>query len=328
MKHRLSKIALKIIRIVAVVLPFIWILSKIEFSKLIATFNAIQWWTIPLSLSIILVSMFLQGLRWWVLLRAFNQELTLAQSVSYHFKSLFYSLVLPTSAAQEVVRTLMIVKKTGSSVSWSTAWICKITGLIVSFSFSIYGLILLSDSAVSTTLVKAALILFLAICVLTAFSFSKKLTTPFRNLAKKNISASYLSKVENLREAIYQFRYRKKSILLTTLITIIVQFLLILGTIMTIKGITGSFFPKECFAYIPLIEIISMAQPLTPNGMGVREALSAMMFKHLELSSEQLGVYILICNLLILMKLAGAVPILWEMIFNYTHKKNYPRVPL
>lgn len=93
---------------------------------------------------------------------------------------------------------------------------------------------------------------------------------------------------------------------------------------MTIKGITGSFLPKECFAYIPLIEIISMAQPLTPNGMGVREALFAMMFKHLKLSSEQLGVYILIANLSILMKLVGAIPILCEMIlnFNTNHKKN------
>ncbi|NLL12149.1 MAG: flippase-like domain-containing protein [Fibrobacter sp.] len=327
MKHRLSKIILKIIRIVAVVLPFIWILSKIEFSKLIAAFNAIQGWTIPLTLSVILITMFLQGLRWWLLLRAFDQDLSFTQTISYHFKSLFYSLVLPTSAAQEVVRTLLIVKKTGSSVSWSTAWICKITGLVVSFAFSIYGLILLSDSAVSATLVKAALILFIAICILVIFSFSKKLTKPFRNLASKAIPSRYLSKVENLREAIYQFRYRKKCVLLTIFITTIIQFLLISVSAMIIKGITGSFFPKECFAYIPLIEIISMAQPLTPNGMGVREALSAMMFKHLGLSSEQLGVYILICNLLILMKLAGAVPILWEMIFNYTNKKNYPRVP-
>lgn len=322
MKHRLSKIILKIIRIVAVVLPFIWILSKIEFSKLIAAFNAIHWWTIPLNLSVILAAMFLQGLRWWLLLRAFNQELTFIQTISYHFKSLFYSLVLPTSAAQEVVRTLLIVKKTGSSVSWSTAWICKITGLIVSFSFSIYGLILLSDSAISATLVKAALVLFISICILIAFSFSKKLTTPFRNTVTKIIPSRYLSKAENLREAIYQFRYRKKSIILTTLITIITQFLLIAGTIMTIKGITGSFFPKECFAYIPLIEIISMAQPLTPNGMGVREALSAMMFKHLELSSEQLGVYILICNLIILMKLVGAIPILCEIILRFKCKKS------
>ncbi len=313
MKHRLSKIILKIIRIVAVVLPFIWILSKIEFSKLIDAFTAIQWWTIPLTISVILATMFLHGFRWWLLLRSFDQQLPFTQTISYHFKSLFYSLVLPTSAAQEVVRTLLIVKKAGSSVSWSTAWICKITGLIVSFSFSVYGLIILSDSAVSSTLVKAALILFMAICILVVFSFSKKLTKPFRNLASKAIPSRYLSKVENLRETIYQFKYRKKSVLISLFITIIIQFLLISVSVMIIKGITGSFFANECFAYIPLIEIISMAQPLTPNGMGVREALSAMMFKHLGLSSEQLGVYILISNLSILMRLAGAVPVLWEM---------------
>lgn len=93
---------------------------------------------------------------------------------------------------------------------------------------------------------------------------------------------------------------------------------------MLIGGITGSFFINECFAYIPLIEIISMAQPLTPNGMGVREALAAIMFKHLQLSSEQLGIYILVGNMAILLKLVGAIPIIYEMIFKPEIKESAP----
>ncbi len=313
MKPKLSKIILKIIRTIAVILPFIWILSKVQPSKLIIAFKEVQWWAILLSLSIILLTMFLQGLRWWILLRAFNKELSFTQSVSYHFKSIFYSLFLP-SAAQDVVRTLFVVKKVGASVSWSTTWVCKITGLIVSFASSIYGLSLLSNSSISGTLFKAALVIIFLISVLVALSFSKKLTAPLRSVLIKIIPRQYLSKAENLREGIYQFKYKKKNIILTILITATIQILLVTSAILQIKGITGVLFTKECFAYIPLIEIISVAQPLTPNGMGVREALSAMMFTHLQISSEQLGVYILIGNLVIMMKLIGAIPILYEMI--------------
>lgn len=320
MKPIHKNISFKILRILAVIVPFIWIISKVNAGKLILAISKIEWWTIPVFASIVLTAMFLHGLRWWVLIRAFSNNLTFLQSLSYHFSSIFYSLVLPNSTAQEVVRTLFVVKKAGASISWSTAWICKIIGLIISFASSIYGLFLLSDSGISNKLFKIAIVLFLGICVLVGLSFSKKLTTPMRSFIGRLIPQKYLSKAEMLREGIYQFKYKKKSLLLTTITTVITQLLLIMTAIVALRGITGSFYIAECFAFIPLIEIISMAQPLTPNGMGVREALTALMFKHLQLSSEQLGVYILVGYLAILLKLVGAIPILYGMIFKTKDK--------
>lgn len=322
MKKNHTKILLKILRILAVTLPFIWIVSKVDTQKLFKAITEIQWWTIPSFLSLILFIMLLQGTRWWVLLRAFSEKLTFLQALSYHFSSLLYSLVLPNSTAQEVVRTLFVVKKTGSSLGWSTAWICKIIGLIVSFASSIYGLILLSDSGISGMLFNAAIVIFLLISLLIGLSFSKKLTAPFRSFVSKIIPQKYVQKAEELREGIYQFRFKKKSLLITAVLTGIVQLMLILSAILALKGITGKFYIAECFAYIPLIEIISMAQPVTPNGLGVREALTAIMFKHLQLTSEQLGIYVIVTNLAILLKFLGAIPILHGMIFKAKMKSQ------
>jgi len=266
--------------------------------------------------------MFLQGLRWWILLRAFSKKLSFLQSIAYHFSSLFYSLVLPNSTAQEVVRTVFVSKHAGAAVSWSAAWVCKITGLIVSFALSVYGLMTISGSGISKGIFNAAIGLFVVICILFGLSFSKKLTTPFRKTAQKLIPLKYLSKAENLREGIYQFRNKKLYLLTATLVTILAQLLVIISVSVVIKGITGSSYIIQCIAFIPLIEIISMAQPITPNGVGVREALIALMFNHLQLSSEQLSVYIIISNLAILMKLVGAIPVLYGMIFKPETKKN------
>jgi uncharacterized membrane protein YbhN (UPF0104 family) len=64
---------------------------------------------------------------------------------------------------------------------------------------------------------------------------------------------------------------------------------------------------------MPIIEMISMAQPFTPNGMGVREALTTLMFQHLGLSKEQLGIYIILTLSSTLLRLIGAGPdILWN----------------
>lgn len=60
----------------------------------------------------------------------------------------------------------------------------------------------------------------------------------------------------------------------------------------------------------PLIEIISMVQPFTPNGVGGggRRALCRSCSPQLDLSSDRLGIYIVISNLTILLKLLGAIP--------------------
>jgi uncharacterized membrane protein YbhN (UPF0104 family) len=151
-------------------------------------------------------------------------------------------------------------------------------------------------------------------CIAIILSFTKKVSRPVRNLLLKYVPQLSFAWFENLREGIYRFRNKKKALVLSLFVTILTQLLMLAGVAILLKGITGQAFFVQVVAFIPLIEMISMAQPFTPGGIGVREALVAVMFKHLNLTTEQLAVYVVISNASILLKLTGVVPVIYKSI--------------
>ena len=117
-----------------------------------------------------------------------------------------------------------------------------------------------------------------------------------------------------LREDIYNYREKKKALLSNFAITFVTQFLMIINSMILIGGITGNFYSKEMLTFIPIIEILALSIPLTPNGMGIREGLLALMFHHVGLTEEQIGTYILIGLLGVLIKLVGIFPVLYRQL--------------
>jgi len=277
--------------------------------------QGVKWWTVAVQFSSVFIAMILQGTRWWVLLRPFAADLTLRRALSCHFRSLYYSLVLPNSTAQEIVRAVVMSKDTGKVVSWSASWLCKLLGVLALAGMSLYGLVTLSMRefslpAMLPAIIGAAVLMLLAV----GLSFSKRMTRPFRKIALRILPHTFVNKIEKIRDGVYRYRYRPREVIVSAILTFLTQFVIICGVSFTIAGITGSLYFTECMAFIPLIEIISMVQPFTPNGIGVRDALYALMFSALDLSSERLGIYIVISNLTILLKLLGAVPVIGDAI--------------
>ena len=288
-----------------------WIFLKIDIGKLSDVFLKIAWWTFPVIIIFTLGSMVIQAFRWWLLLRAFTDEIRFSRALAYHLSSIFYAMVLPTSAAQEVLRTLYVVKKAGASVSWGAAWICKISGLGISLLFSLFGLLYMSRLSLPHGTL-SGLFIFCGLTIVFVFlSFSKRFTSPLRRFSATFIPFAFLNKIENIREGVYRFRTKKKTLFETIGLTIAIQIIFTLNLALVIQGITGTFYFWECLAFMPLIEIISMAQPLTPGGMGVREALTAMMFKYIGLSKEQLGMYIIVILSSSLLRIVGVIPVLY-----------------
>lgn len=297
---------------VVAVVPFVIIFRKVNPDDLATAVLQVRWWTVPLLFAMVFAAMVLQGIRWWVLVRAFTDRLSFMQSLGVHFKSLFYSLFLPNSTVQEIVRSVVAIKHVGAVTSWASAWINKITGILVSYAFSMYGLILLSVSSdgLPGGIVIGVLGLFIIMVILVLFSFSKRMTRPFIPVFNMLIPGKVTDFLHRLRDGIYRFRDHRKALVFAGVIAVAVQALMVLGVAFVIKGVTGRMFLGECFAFIPLIEMISLAQPFTPNGVGVRDALVALMFRHLGLTPEQLGTYIIISNLSLLLKLTGVVPVI------------------
>jgi uncharacterized membrane protein YbhN (UPF0104 family) len=299
----------RVITFALAIAPIVWIFWRLDFSRLAEYIPKVAWWTIPVLCGFILLSTFLQGVRWWIMLRSLAPGVQFMRTMSYHFIGVFYSIVLPTSASTDVVKTVLISKKIDYSISWGATLVCRLLGFFTLVIFSIYGLCTIDRSFLPDGFWIALGTAFVLMALAGALFFSKRLTSPLRPLAQKIVPAKLLSVIENLRQGIYLYRNKTGALFLLFIVTCVTQVTLVLMGCVTLYGVAGRFLLSEYFAFIPVIEIVANAGP-TPNGIGVREALTALFFKYIHVSNEQLGIYVFITLFFaIAVRLVGGIPV-------------------
>jgi uncharacterized membrane protein YbhN (UPF0104 family) len=308
-KKPIRQIAFRVITIALAIVPIVWIYCRLDFSRLVEYIPKVAWWTIPALCGFILLSTFLQGVRWWIVLRALVPDIQFMRTMSYHFIGVFYSIVLPTSTSTDVVKTVLMSKNVDYSISWGATLLCKLLGFFTLVIFSVYGLLTIDRSFLPQGFWWALCTAFVLMILAGALSFSKRLTSPLRPLMQKIVPVKLLSIVENLRQGIYLYRNKTGALILLFLVTCVTQVTLVLLGCVTLYGVAGKFMLADYFAFIPIIEIIANAGP-TPNGIGVREALTVVFFKYMHISNEQLGIYVFITLFFaIVLRLVGGIPV-------------------
>jgi glycosyltransferase 2 family protein len=304
-QHSLKIVCIKTIRIVVAAVPVVWIFTTIDWHKMSHAVFATAWWTIPLLFVTIMSGMILQGFRWWMLMKPFDPSLPFLKTMKAHFLGLYYSIVLPTSAAQDIVRAMILSKTTDYSLSWASTWLSRVLGLLVLGIMSIFGLFGINRSGLPPFFFESVVSAFGILALMFIFSFSKRFTSPFRKLTRKISPAKLQTILEKIRESVYKYRDKTSVIFIVFCITVCMELTITMGACLVIMGISGRFLPYECLLYLPIIEILCISIPLTPNGIGVREGLLALMFKQVGLSQEQLGIYIVLGFFSISLKLVG-----------------------
>lgn len=274
-------------------IPIIWIYWRLDFHAMLSILPKVAWWTGPALFAIVITCMTLQGVRWWILLRAFIPDLRLGRALAYHFIGGFYGTALPSGTAQDIIKTVLVANNNSTSASWAALWLTRILGLPALGILSMYGFIAMDRSALPKGGTSAMALFYALIVFLFFLSFSKKMTRPIRKIMEKFAPRKISDMLGNIREGVYRYRDKKGDVVYCFLVTVVTQILLVFSAVFTLKGISGHYFIWQCFTFIPLIELISISFPFTPNGMGVREMLSAAMFAYLGLTKEQLGIYVL-----------------------------------
>jgi uncharacterized protein (TIRG00374 family) len=308
------KVILFPFRYLIAVIPFIWIYNRIDFADFENAFRNVAWWTIPWVLISAFAVIFLNGVRWWVLLRKFASTFTFSQALKTHFVSAYYSVVLPTSFAQDATRIFFTSKHVDYSVVWGAAWIYKLIYFLTWTIISTYGILTLNKEFLPKGSYFVIILFIIVLGLLVILSFSKKVTSPIRSVLEKFLPKKIMTISENIRQGIYDYRNNKTDLYLSIVLTLLIQAIFILGNALVLYGITGKFFLIECLAYLPVIDILCMLLPLTPNSVGIREFFFVYMFKMIGRSNEELGVFITLGLIAYLMKLTGGIPVLVDMV--------------
>lgn len=299
---------MKALKYALALLPIAWILGRMELDQFHAAIWGTAAWTVPFVVISFYSVLLVQGLRWWLVQRVFVPDLSLRRTLAYHFVANAYSVLLPSSVSQDVVRTAMISRHVECGISWGAAWVTRILGLVAWLVLSLCGLAFVDSGLFPANADRALLASLAVIAVLTGLSFSKRATRPLRALAGRVVPARLLDVVERVREGVYQYRHRKLALVRLALLTAAIQLCVILFTSITIYGITHTFPFAALLVFIPLIEVVLVALPLTPGGLGFREAMVAALFAQLGFTEEQTGVYVTLGLLGVGLKALGGLP--------------------
>ncbi|MDG5815959.1 lysylphosphatidylglycerol synthase transmembrane domain-containing protein [Chitinispirillales bacterium ANBcel5] len=283
-----------LLKAVLTIAPFVWIYAQTNIHDVLRIVK-----TVPVHLLFLVIFFsFLihlsQGVKWWFLLRRFNSQIPLRETLKVHLLGSFYSIAFPTSAAQDLLRAALLSRSHPGSQAWASSWMSRFIGLFALLVLSTWGTAMLDSTILPPGFRSSLFTVFAMVAFIGAISFSKKITRPVRKVVSKVISPKPLSFIENIREGVYAYKSSYSTLLGSFFISAAIHLLIIANTTFLIYIITGNFFFLECLAFIPLIEILSISLPLTPGGIGVREALIAIMFRQLELGPDHLGSYVLI----------------------------------
>ena len=297
----------RILSVILIIAPLVWIYTRTDVTALGETLGAVH----PLILVYIsvlyILGMILQGTKWWVLIRRFVPEFGLGKALSVHLESVFYAIALPTATAQDVVRSVILSRSHSPQTVWAAAWLGKLMGFLTLIMLSVFGALYIQEEHLPANFRITVITALALITVMTAASFSKKITRPLRRVMAALLSPKIISKADKLRESIYIFKHERTTLLQTFLITVITQLLIVFIISLTIYAITGNFYFIECLAFVPLVEIAVIALPLTPGGIGIREALMAAFFMHLGLSAEETASYVTISLTVSMLRLTGGI---------------------
>jgi uncharacterized protein (TIRG00374 family) len=308
-----KKTLLRLLRVVLVIAPLVWIYASTDAAALSVALMSVGTPLLAGIAALVFVNMALQGAKWWVLIRRFVPELKLAKAVSVHIESAFYAIVLPSAAAQDVVKSVILSKSHNPSVVWAASWLARLIGFFPLLIFSLTGIIYLDGDILPPGFRVSMITAVAAAVLLCAVSFSKTLTRPILAAAAKILPEKTMAKIEKLREGIYAFKHARGTLIQTFLFSAVNHVLIIFAASLTIYAVSGKFYLIECLAFVPLVEIMVISLPLTPGGTGIREALMAVLFVQLGFSANQTAAYVTISLFVnITTRLAGAAPILYR----------------
>jgi len=299
------KKVLKIMRIPLVIAIFYLIFRKLNFQDFKAALADTAWWTAPWIFLMSIAVLILQGVRMWVLLRAFNRHITFYKTLKYHLIGSFYSMVIPGAISQDIIRGMYLSRHIDYSVVWGATWVFKLLFVTLWLSFSAIGIVILDESIIPST-IKTGFFITVSVIFLCLFlSFFKTITRPVRKIIEGKLPRKAEDILLNIRQGIYEYRSKKKHLFYGVVATISLQLLIIFAIAVSLYGVTGKWYPRECLAFVPVIDTLSLTIALTPGAVGIREGLFAFMLTQIGISESKAASFVFINGASYLAKLVG-----------------------
>ncbi len=213
---------------------------------------------------------FLSAIRWFVFTRAYKLNLTVFEANKYVFVSLFLGLILPSGAGVDLVRFLYAQRNNMQKRAevLSSIFVDRLIGVIalvfLAFLGVYFGVEKIREVAKELIWIMLLLIGFF-IFMLTPL-FEKIIISLFGSIEKFRIG----ERVQKLINSFSMYKQNKSIVLLSFLISILMQFFFGSSAFLISKALGFSLNPIEVILITSAVNFITML-PLSFSGIGIRE---------------------------------------------------------
>jgi uncharacterized protein (TIRG00374 family) len=270
----LSQVALSLLLLV-------WLFSRVSLQEVVQTLANIHWGWYALAFLLFQLNVVIRAYRWFVLLRALNDEPKFGYLAYLYYIGFFANNFIPSGFGGDLVKVVSLRQSHGRGAeALSSVLMERVTGLVGSSLIALVALLWnLAAHAMTLDLpwVLWALIAVTAVGIPLAF-FVGRASNPINMLLRlypKAAGLPFYGKFENLVNTIH--RYPMRALVSSLLISLPFTLNLILVQ-MTIAWALGIHLPFRIFAlFVPIIAIINLL-PITFNGLGLREGIYTFLF--------------------------------------------------
>ncbi len=307
MKDKLLTVAKIVITIALIAYSF----SRVDLALVGAQLATTRIWLVVLALLVYMGAIALNGLKWWVLLRAQNVSVPLAAAIQYMFVGFFFNNLLPANIGGDVMRGYGMARYTDRTAETAVSVVVdRMVGLFAYMSAAaVASIVVVSVTGRSELrpLVVAAVVALAAIALALAVLLSRRLHALISRLFQLPLLAPMAPLFESVSVAFEAYRFRYRALLLAFLIAMAGLMASNIANWLLFQAEGGGVSLLFISLFNPLIALVLLL-PISIGGHGVIQNAYPFFYGLVGVPVTQaLATSVLMSFLIILGSLPGAV---------------------
>jgi uncharacterized protein (TIRG00374 family) len=249
----------------------LWLLTGTSLHDIGTALQAAHFPTLLLAFSLHFLGCFISVVRWRLLLQAQHITMPLPFLLKSYMVAIFFNNLLPSTIGGDVVRihdTCRMGNNKGGAIA--AVFLDRLLGIFVLMGFVLCSLLFSGNLSFFFSYIHSQIIIFI-LCfvtiIITLLMFYKQLTSFC-------IKFTIFNKIENFIEKSLEklslFRKDKKIIVISLLLSLLLQINVVIYYFLISSSIDLSVAVNELFVIVP-ITVFTMMVPVSINGIGLRE---------------------------------------------------------
>ncbi len=249
-----------------------YLLWQLDWPALIDKAASLSWWTLPLSVSALFLTLFIGTLRWAVLLRTHYPTFSTSLLFRYYLVATLFNNILPTATGGDLIRSFYIYRQNRDAVCAVSPIVTeRVIGLAVLLAINVIAIYLTNSIDIVSKTLWSTLTLVLAGAVTALTLIALPVTYwPLHKMLERLARFRIIGFILRMGEATHGYLKHPTTLLIIICYSAAAQLFAVLVYYILAKGLGVDISIQIILVVIPLA-FMAAALPISIGGMGVRE---------------------------------------------------------